>query len=519
MPRSAPARSAEPDAADTDPPRPRGFFGWIGGLDLPRRSGWIGGVCAGVAARLGVDPLLVRGVAVVIAVLGGPVALLYALAWFLLPDENGTIHARELGRGHLTRALPGIAGVFLLSFLPLAQGFWFAGSFYWADAGLGGAVLRVLWTAVLVAAAVVAVVWLARRAAATDIPTTPATTDDQPDTVPTLPAETAATNLAEPGEPPAPPADASTEELAAWKHSQDEWQRQRAAWAADQRRSEQELRQAEARERSRLAFEAARERARVRRLTRPRARAGIVALVLGVALLVAAFSAWAAYSSAATRGTEWIVGAAILTLTLGVGIVAVALGRRRSGALSFFGILSLVLLVLAAVLPPDRQLLPLGAQWGISARSDGRYAQLAGTTSLYLPDAEWAAGSAPVVDLWQYAGHVRIDLEKGATLRLEYLTDARDGRVFVEERFAEGGRYAFYEVTDGALDLVVGDGDPDLVLRLWGGGQTTVTVVVSGSTDDPIALDPEPTTRDAWGEPAPTPVPTPTLTPNEGVNP
>jgi len=170
MPRSAtsPEASADPEpdadqtAADAGadaelppaaPPREPGFFGWLRRLDLPRRPGWLGGVCAGAAERLGVDPLLVRGVVVVIAVLGGPAALLYALAWFLLPDADGTIHAQELGRGRVSRAVPGIVGVFLLSFLPLAQGFWFTGAFYWGDPGWAGAALRVLWTAALIAAA------------------------------------------------------------------------------------------------------------------------------------------------------------------------------------------------------------------------------------------------------------------------------------------------------------------------------------------------------------------------------
>src|SRR5690606_22316413 len=119
-----------------------------------------------------------------------------------------------------------------------------------------GAAGRIIWTAVLLAAVIVLVVWLARRSSA-EIPMTPATTDDRPETVPTFPADgadadaastPAAASLAaaasapatELGEPPAPPADASAEELANWKASQDEWQKQRAAWAAEQRRSERE---------------------------------------------------------------------------------------------------------------------------------------------------------------------------------------------------------------------------------------------------------------------------------------
>lgn len=497
--------AAATEAPDASAP---GFFGWLERLDVSRRPGWLGGVCAGIAARLGVDPTLVRGVAVVIAVLGGPVALLYALAWFLLPDENGAIHARELSRGRVTPALAGIVAVFLASFLPLAQGFWFAGSFYWVDLGWAGAVARMLWTGALIAALVIVVVWLARRAATSDIPTTPATTDDKPDTVPTFPVDVEATTIPAPGEPPPPPTDASSEELAAWKESQDEWQRQRATWVAEQRRTDHERRQAEARERSVAALEAARERSRLRKLTRPRARAGIVALVLGVGSLAGASAAAVAYASPSMRGTAWLVGAGVLTLVLGVGIVAVGLARRRSGVLSFFGILSVIALLAAVALPPDRSVLPLGASWGLNATVDGRYAQLAGDTQLYVQNGEPAPDGAPIVDLWQYAGAIRVDLLEGATVRIEYVTDSSGQRVAVEERYEDGVRVSTFAAPGGRLDLVVGDGEPDMVLRVWGGQNLWVTVGLYSETSQAVLLRPEPTTIDEWGELPLTPEPT-----------
>lgn len=47
----------------------------------------LGGVCAGVAARIGVDPLLVRLLTVLLAVFsGGAVALVYVVLWALLPE-------------------------------------------------------------------------------------------------------------------------------------------------------------------------------------------------------------------------------------------------------------------------------------------------------------------------------------------------------------------------------------------------------------------------------------------------
>ncbi|MEZ0163470.1 PspC domain-containing protein [Kineococcus sp. LSe6-4] len=47
---------------------------------------WFAGVCGGVAQRLGVDPLLVRGVLVALTVVGGLGLAAYGVCWLLLPD-------------------------------------------------------------------------------------------------------------------------------------------------------------------------------------------------------------------------------------------------------------------------------------------------------------------------------------------------------------------------------------------------------------------------------------------------
>lgn len=518
---ATPALGDEPPAA---PPREPGFFGWLRRLDLPRRPGWLGGVCAGIADRLGVDPLLVRGVVVVIAVLGGPAALLYALAWFLLPDAGGTIHAEELRGGRVSRAVPGIVAVFLLSFVPLAQGFWFSGAFYWGEPGWAGVALRVLWTAALIVLAIVAVVWLARRAS--DITTVPATTDDKPDTVPTLPATASSTSAAnlttttvpEPTEPTAPPVDASAEELAAWRAGQDEWQRQRAAWAADQRRTDQERRRAEARERAAAAQEAMREREARDRRERPRAGAGIVALVLGLALVVAAVAAVIAQRAEPTVGAEWLVGSAALVLVLGAGIVVVGLARRRSGALTFFGILAVLALVVSAAAPSDRQLLPPGTSYSLNRSVDGRYAQLVGTTTIWVFDRPEGA-SIPVIDLWQYAGTVEVGLRDGASVRVEVTTDAEFQSLLVTETFDDGsGRSANYVVSDGKLVATLGGGEVDLVLRLRVPQGVAVFASIDSPAGQPAPLSPEPDSIDAWDTQG-IPVPTPSSPIIEGVTP
>lgn len=540
---TAPVGSEEPSAEHP-------FFLWLRGLGVVRQEGWLGGVCGGLAARIGVDPLIVRGIAVVLAVVGAPVAFVYAIAWFLLPDTAGTIHARELGHGRVTRAFPGIVAVFLLSFLPLTQGFWAAGALYWNDPGWGGAIARVLVTLVLLGGVVALVVWLAQRASG-DVTTAPATTDGRPETVPTFPAEGAtdaggttaasvatpgaAAPLVDPGEPPAPPADASAEELAAWKASQDAWQQQRAAWAAERRRAEREQRQAEAHARAQEALAASRERARIRKLTRPRANAGIVFLVLGIALVSGAIAAFAAWQSPSMRGAEWIVGAAIVVLVLGIGTVAVALGRRRSGALGFFSILAVLALAVAVVVPTDRQLLPPGLSWVIDATRDGRYAQLVGSTSIYVADDDRPART---IDLWQHTGGVEVRVAEGASVRIELVTDAAGGSfgVLAESAGSVGsarsvGTWALYEVVDGRRTVTIGDPDSlDVVLRIWTRHPSALLVSTSTEEVTPPPLTPEPDTVERWNfttgeplpptpEPSPTPTPAPTPASTEGAVP
>jgi len=514
-----PGEAGTASAPHPDPAPPEsGFFTWLRGLGVQRQNGWLGGVCGGIAARIGVDPLLVRGIAVVLAIAGAPVALLYAAAWFLLPDAHGVIHAQQLGHGRVTRALPGIVAVFLASFLPLTQVFWWGGALYWGDLGWGGAVGRIVWTGVLLVAVIVLVVWLARRAApaVTMVPATSAAAaaSDGGESGAAMSADTADAMSApgdaayaagaagaapaepgaasDPGEPPAPPADASAEELAAWKESQDAWQKQRAAWAAEQRRSERERRQAEAYARAVEASEQAKERARIRRLTRPRASAGVVFLVLGVALVASALAAYLASSAEATRGAEWMIGAAVLVLVLGVGTVAVALGRRRSGALAFFSILSVPLLVVAVLVPTDRQLLAPWAGTGLDAVNGGRYAQLEGTTYVYVQDLrgeEAAGGDAPVIDLWQLHGFVNIDLAEGATVRVDVRAANPGSTVEVTQSWAEGGSSSSFPITPTLRSITIGPGEPDVVVRV-DIAQSAWVLVSAESWSDTVPMSP-----------------------------
>ena len=112
--------TARDDGAGAGP----GFFSWLRGLGVPRRQGWLGGVCAGLAARIGIDPIIVRGIVVVVAILGAPFVLLYAAAWLLLPDLEGRIHLERLIGGVVDPAVVGIAVMGVVGLIPVVQGGW-----------------------------------------------------------------------------------------------------------------------------------------------------------------------------------------------------------------------------------------------------------------------------------------------------------------------------------------------------------------------------------------------------------
>ena len=130
------------------PPAENSFFSSVRRAGIVRTSDrWVGGVCGGVARKLGVDPLVVRAVLVASVFLVGIGLVLYGLAWALLPEESdGRIHVQELGRGNSDVALLGAAG-FVVAGLAAGDGRWTLAG-WWNAAGFGW-VNGILWLAVV----------------------------------------------------------------------------------------------------------------------------------------------------------------------------------------------------------------------------------------------------------------------------------------------------------------------------------------------------------------------------------
>jgi signal transduction histidine kinase len=101
-------------------------------LRRDRVHGWVGGVCAGLARRYGIDPSLVRLAFVIAAVVGGFGIAVYLLAWLVIPADNGAGRRRlPRGRGAVEAAFG--TGLLLLSALLTfrALGFWFSDAIIW----------------------------------------------------------------------------------------------------------------------------------------------------------------------------------------------------------------------------------------------------------------------------------------------------------------------------------------------------------------------------------------------------
>ena len=77
------------------------MFSTLRGFGVRRNTDdrWLAGVCSGIADRLGIDPLIVRGALIVLLFVGGLGGLVYLIAWALLPDQNGKILAEAALHG------------------------------------------------------------------------------------------------------------------------------------------------------------------------------------------------------------------------------------------------------------------------------------------------------------------------------------------------------------------------------------------------------------------------------------
>jgi len=127
----------EASATDTEPSR---------ALTRDTDAAMLGGVCAGIAARLGVSPLGVRILAVILALGAGIGVPLYLAGWLWMPPSSGgpSLAARIRGRPGAWQAAAGLGMLTLAALLTARKlGLWWNDAISWplVIAVFGGALL------------------------------------------------------------------------------------------------------------------------------------------------------------------------------------------------------------------------------------------------------------------------------------------------------------------------------------------------------------------------------------------
>ncbi|MCS5734488.1 PspC domain-containing protein [Herbiconiux daphne] len=484
-------------------PRPVGasFFGWIRSLGVTRPDGaWIAGVCAGVAARTGLDPLLVRGIAIVVAVLGGPVFLAYAVGWALLPDARGHIHAESAVNGRFTYPMIFIGIAAVLTFLPFTRGIWFdAVPQLWGMPDWLEGTLRTLWVLALIAGAIWLTVVIARRAAQHP-GTPPAAATAEPSSFQAATAPDAATGAHPATDPLAPTADP----LAPTPGADDTWLGPDAGLGVRPDAGPEASAPPTApyaappaapfaappwtqtdwhRERHEQAREQARARAEAWKAAHPQPRgagAAFSSVVLGIALMAAAVVG-IGYGAVVPDGKLVLVISIAALGVIAAGIVIAGIRGRTSGGLGPFAFLLALVVLFTGVLPAGTEVQPFGTQTVqvSQAVADGpdSYLLIAGKTVV---DADDLTARSPggTVDVWLGAGQTEVRVPSGLPFRVEShvfagtvtstLGTERSG-VFVDDDrlFTASGPVAGSSADSAVDDLTPAQLDRLPVIRIW----------------------------------------------------
>jgi phage shock protein PspC (stress-responsive transcriptional regulator) len=426
------------------------FFDWWRSMGLRRSSeSWLGGVAGGVAERLGIDPVIVRGVAIVIAILGGPILFLYAAAWALVPDQQGRIHLERAIRGVFDPAMVAIGVMAVLTVVPFMRGLWWDGvPGAWNLPGWLESTMTAGWVIALIAATVWLIIMFARRgqtqaappstprhdpwtsAAATPGPQSPpAAASRAQDTgaapaqsawmsAPTTPVGAPASDDAStragtdlPTTPlPTPPLQAS-EPAAAWAGAPTA----QRGWTSQEFRDEMDRQRAEQRAQRESA-------ASERRATKP--GAAFVAIALGLALLAGAGAAVFAASTGAVSATVIVVGTATALGTLAIATIVAGISGRESGWLGFFTFVAVIGLLVAGVFPAGSTFSVVGrTTWNVSSAPSGEqqgYVMIAGQPTLDLRDLDEAGASrGGTIDVWLVAGELDVLLPEDTPVVVE----------------------------------------------------------------------------------------------------
>jgi phage shock protein PspC (stress-responsive transcriptional regulator) len=410
-----------PAAAADAAPQHSTFFDWIRSAGLVRTDdGWLAGVAGGIARRTSLDPLIIRGIIIVVAILGGPALFLYAVAWALLPDSQGRIHAERALRGIFDPAMVAIGVLVILTFIPFMQGIWWQGvPDFWNMPEWLEATLRSGWVLALVAGLVWLTVVVARQTPAFSTP--PAaqpTTGFWTSTASEQTSQPAAAQTVEypetttaPGAAPGSSTWYATPEAAhsgsptypaAWKPGQSERDAQRRIRDAERARQRREHEE---------------------RYRRRQPGAAFVSISLGVALLAGVFTA-IALGYTTFSDTAVLVGVGTALGVLALATILAGIRGKESGSLGFFAVVAILVLLFAGVFPRGTAVAVVGnTTWEVTDAAQGSstgFSMAAGSPTLDLsPLDARGADVGGLVELWLGAGTVNLVLPEDVPVILE----------------------------------------------------------------------------------------------------
>lgn len=460
-------------------PNPDRFFAWLRRLGIVRSDDrWFAGVAGGIAARAGIDPLIVRGVFVVLALLGGPGILLYLAGWLMLPDTHGRLHLEDIVRGRAPTGLivaAALLGVFVA--LPILfsvvtgifGGWWFTDA--WgiiAPPEWLRVTLAVLWYAVVLPALIIGgIIWWAQVRGRGP---SPSRTPGAPGT-PGAADAAGAEQTTEPNRPEPAPASGTTPPNAGspvndahvWGERQEQW---RAQFADQTRRI---------REESRAWSEFGRH---------ARVGAGHVVITLALALLAAGGSA--AWALTVGSSTDVILTAALIATVavFAFSVIVAGIRGRHSGAvgfLTFVGVIALIAAPFTHVLPENVRFVPIGSTNERMTETDALRSgvvTLIGSTELDLTALDGRAGDREI-EVWQLLGSSAIELPSGVDAEV---TSSVFGGTIHDEGVGSERRGMFLTQTVDSEPRAAGDGAVTVKVRVLFG-----SVRISGGEEREIA--------------------------------
>ena len=456
----APSTPAGNPAGTPNPSYSGSFFDWTRGLGVRRSDDrWLAGVAGGIAAHTRLDPLIIRGVLLVVAILGGPVFFLYAVAWALLPDSQGRIHLEQAIKGIFEPAMIAIGVLVVFTFIPFMQGVWWRGvPDWWNMPGWLEATLRTGWILALIAGLIWLTVFIARRMPRGPVPAQPTShagywanatpAPGAPEFATPAPSTTASAGAPAPGATPADattafataatatapvdgdpsaPADASQPFAApaaapsSTAAPSTTWYGTPAAAHSGHQGISPAEREAQRRQRDAVRAEQRRQHEELYRRRQP--GAAYVSISLGLAVVIGALA------PLLVGYREWSGEALVVGLGTALGVLAIAtiisgIRGKESGALGFFSVVAIIAILFAGVFPRGTAVSVVGnTTWVVSDAGEGEpagYAMIAGSPTLDLTGLD--ARSAEVggtVDLWLVAGSVHVVLPDDVPVIIE----------------------------------------------------------------------------------------------------